>query len=103
MDILDPFHFCRDDPQFFTDDFFTDDFHRGIAVWAVLVLAKLSLAGGISFSGMREKGIQKTGASSITNLGFATRQFSHFQQYLEAPGGRIRDVGKIGCRRATHA
>ena len=40
LDILDPFHFCRDDPQFFTDDFFTDDFHRGIAVWAVPILIR---------------------------------------------------------------
>ena len=40
-------------------------------------LGEISLSGGISFSGM--KVIQKTGASSITNLGFATQQFSHFQ------------------------
>ena len=45
-----------------------------------LVLVKSALAGGISFSDMQEKVIQKTGASSITNLGLATRQFSHFQR-----------------------
>ena len=35
-----------------------------------LVWAESALSGGISFSGMKEKVIQKTGASSITNLGF---------------------------------
>ncbi|ERI76278.1 hypothetical protein CLOSYM_02725 [[Clostridium] symbiosum ATCC 14940] len=41
---------------------------------------KSALAGGISLYEIPEKVIQKTGASSITNLGFTTRQFSHFQR-----------------------
>ena len=40
LDILDPFHFCRDDPQFFTDYLFPDDFHRSIAVGTVSVLIR---------------------------------------------------------------
>ena len=35
LDILNPFYFCRDDPQFFTDNLFPDDFHRSITLGAV--------------------------------------------------------------------
>ena len=38
LDIPDSFCFCRDDPQFFTDNLFLDDFHRGVAVRTVPVL-----------------------------------------------------------------
>ena len=37
-------------------------------------LGEINLSGGISFS---EKVVQKTGASSITNLGFATQQYKY--------------------------
>ena len=40
LDILDPFHFCRGNPQFLTDNLFPDDFHRSIAVGAVPVLVR---------------------------------------------------------------
>ena len=40
LDILDPFHFCRGDSQFLTDNLFPDDFHRSIAVGAVPVLVR---------------------------------------------------------------
>ena len=40
LDILDPFHFCRDDPQFFPHDLFPDNLHRSIAVGAVPVLIR---------------------------------------------------------------
>uniref|UniRef100_UPI0025A5D195 hypothetical protein n=1 Tax=Enterocloster clostridioformis TaxID=1531 RepID=UPI0025A5D195 len=51
-----------------------------------LVLVKSALARGISFFEMQEKNIQKTGASSITNLFFFTRQFSHFQRWFRSTG-----------------
>ena len=40
LDILDPFHFCRDDPQFFPYNLFPDDLHRRVAVGAVPVLIR---------------------------------------------------------------
>ena len=40
LDILDPFHFCRDDPQFFPYDLFPDDFHESITVGTVSVLIR---------------------------------------------------------------
>ncbi|WP_186292878.1 hypothetical protein [[Clostridium] symbiosum] len=67
-----------------------------------MVLVKSALARGISFFEMQEKSIQKTGVSSITNLGFFTRQFFHFQRWFRSTGGRIRNIGKTGCLRATH-
>lgn len=67
-----------------------------------LVLAKVAWSGSISVSGMKENVIQKTGASSITNLGFFTRQFSYFQRWFRSTGGRIRNIGKPGCRHATY-
>ena len=51
-----------------------------------MVLVKSALARGISFFEMQEKSIQKTGVSSITNLGFFTQQFFVFSGGLEALG-----------------
>ena len=38
LDVLEPFHFRGDDPQFFPHDLFPDDLHRSIAVGAVSFL-----------------------------------------------------------------
>lgn len=55
----------------------------------------------ISFSGIREKGIQKNRASSITILWLYHPDFSHFMRHFKAVGGRFLENQKAGWHKAT--